>query len=45
MTGVAASLLLLSLYWHPWLGLGVLLSLAFLIAVGARHWPLTGIGG
>ena len=45
VTGAAASLLLLGLYWHPWLGLGVLLSLALLIAVGALHWPSTAITG
>lgn len=36
--GVAASLLLLGFYWHPWLVVGVLVNMA--VAAGlALHWP------
>ncbi len=40
LAGVAAvlSLILLGFYWHPWLVIGALLSLACLAAVWA-HWP------
>jgi hypothetical protein len=36
--GSAASLILLALYWHPWLPVGVLIDLAVIAAI-AFHWP------
>lgn len=41
LVAAVASLLLLVLYWHPWLVLGVLIDVAFLLALlGARWSPL-----
>lgn len=41
--GSAASLLLLGLYWHPWLPIGVLIDLALLAAIFLRS-PLIQFG-
>lgn len=34
----AASLILLALYWHPWLVMGVVISLGAVLAIW-QHWP------
>lgn len=42
--GAGASLLLLGLFWHPWLALGVLLSLGFFLAGLWARWPSALVG-
>jgi hypothetical protein len=34
-----ASLLLLVIFWHPWLALGVAIDLALLWLLGVARWP------
>jgi hypothetical protein len=33
------SLLLLILFWHPWLPVGVLINLGILVAILLANWP------
>ena len=39
VVSACVSLLLLILYWHPWLAVGVLLDTSILIALLWAHWP------
>jgi hypothetical protein len=41
MTVVSAglSLLLLVVFWHPWLFVGALLNIGILISLLVAHWP------
>ncbi len=36
---VCVSLLLLIIFWHPWLPVGVLIDIGILIALFLAHWP------
>jgi hypothetical protein len=39
IAGSVASLLLLVIFWHPWLALGVAIDLALLWLLGVARWP------
>ncbi len=38
IVGAAASLILLGLYWHPWLVMGVVINLGVLVSLW-KQWP------
>jgi hypothetical protein len=39
IAGSVASLLLLVIFWHPWLALGVVIDIALLWLLGLARWP------
>jgi len=41
----SASLLLLVVFWHPWLIVGVLLDVRILLALIVSHWPSESVIG